>query len=294
MEDDPVEVRMEVARRAVERYASDPNVAAVGVAGSVGRGTADVWSDLELDVYWHEPPDDAARRRVPDELGAAITQFWPYSPEEREWGEEYRVDGLSVGISGFLTATVDDLIDRVVGSASTSPDAQMRLAAIRSGRPLHGADHFAGWRQRTDDYPDELRRRMVLRYLDPSRFDGWRLRDTFVERDDLFALHDLLARCVRNVLGALHGVNRIYLADPKLKWEQRLVSEMPLAPADLAERLRTVWTADDVAVRVSIIEALVVETVALATAETGADLRELERALAERRSAWPPTAGPGS
>ncbi len=48
--------RMAVARRAAAAYTGNPKLAAFAVAGSVGSGLADRFSDLEIDCYWHEPP----------------------------------------------------------------------------------------------------------------------------------------------------------------------------------------------------------------------------------------------
>jgi hypothetical protein len=42
-------------------YAGNGNLAALPVAGSVGAGIADRFSDLELDCYWACPPADADR-----------------------------------------------------------------------------------------------------------------------------------------------------------------------------------------------------------------------------------------
>jgi hypothetical protein len=53
--------RMAVARRAAAGYGENPGLAALAVAGSVGAGVADRFSDLELDCYWFRPPTEADR-----------------------------------------------------------------------------------------------------------------------------------------------------------------------------------------------------------------------------------------
>ncbi len=53
--------RMGVAERAAGVYAGYRNLAALAVAGSVGAGTADQFSDLKLDCYWVRAPADADR-----------------------------------------------------------------------------------------------------------------------------------------------------------------------------------------------------------------------------------------
>ena len=44
--------RMALAGQAAEAYAGNAKLAALAVAGSVGSGLADRFSDLELDCYW--------------------------------------------------------------------------------------------------------------------------------------------------------------------------------------------------------------------------------------------------
>lgn len=47
-----------MAERAAAAYAGNGKLAALAVAGSVGAGLADRFSDLELDCYWPSPPGD--------------------------------------------------------------------------------------------------------------------------------------------------------------------------------------------------------------------------------------------
>ena len=84
---------MELARRIAPGYSDNPKVSVVVVAGSVGRSTADRFSDIEIDVYWHEPATDEDRKRPIERANGEIKIFWPYSEDEEEWGEEYTVDG---------------------------------------------------------------------------------------------------------------------------------------------------------------------------------------------------------
>jgi hypothetical protein len=76
-----------------------------------GRGTADEWSDLELDIYWHAPPTDDDRRRPIERLDGRIERFWDFSEHEEEWGEEYALGDLGVSISSFLVDSARRFID---------------------------------------------------------------------------------------------------------------------------------------------------------------------------------------
>lgn len=274
--------RLVVARRAGAVYVENPKVAAVAVAGSVGAGTADEWSDLELDVYWHAPPTDDDRRRPIERLDGRIEQFWPYSEHEEEWGEEYVLGELGVGISSFLVDSARRFVHRTVVDGDPATLAQIRVATIRTALPLAGHELLAEWKRQTDLYPDVLRRRMVERHLHPDRLEGWHLRDAHAQRRDLLALHAVLVRAQRSVIGALHGLNRVFLANPSMKWQQATLRQFPLAPPDLASRLASAWTAD-ITDRAPIAEALLTDTLDLAERELGQPFPDTRQAIHHRR-----------
>ena len=52
------EVRLDLARRNAERYAQNPNVQAILLVGSVSRGTADDYSDVDCSIYYAETPTE--------------------------------------------------------------------------------------------------------------------------------------------------------------------------------------------------------------------------------------------
>jgi hypothetical protein len=57
-------------------------------------------------------------------------------------------------------------------------------------------------------------------------------------RDDQLALYEVFCRVERQVLGALLGLNRIYLPNPSFKHMDDLIASMTLTPPDLAARLK--------------------------------------------------------
>ena len=64
--------RLALAERAARAYASNQKLAALTVAGSVGTGLADRFSDLELDCYWFDPPGDLDRSGPVHVLGGEL------------------------------------------------------------------------------------------------------------------------------------------------------------------------------------------------------------------------------
>lgn len=255
---------LDLARRAASVYAATGKVSAVLAAGSVGRGRADAYSDLELDVYWQVPPSDADRLGVITTLGAELTDLWPY--EQDEWSENYRLDGADVGVSGFLADWLTTCIEDVVGRADPDVLKQVRLAALNDGIVLYGQDAVDAWRERSREYPDALATAVAAEWLDLDRQGSWHQRHALAAREEVVVLRALVPRITQMVLGTLCAVNRVLIEHPSFKWTAALVERLPIAPADLRARL---WAcADGPAVdAVPILDDLLAETLAIVERE---------------------------
>ena len=283
--------RMAVAARAAQAYAGNGKLAALTVAGSVGAGLADRFSDLELDCYWSRAPGDADRTGPIDALGGELTGFSQYEEDDQEWGEEYLVGGLGVTVSNFTTGTVERWLDDVVLNADTAPVKHMRLAALQRSRPLIGAELITSWRARAGNFPGELVSALVQQALDPEELTGWAARDALASRGDDLAAQDLLTRAGQAVVRAVLAVNRVYLPHPLIKWQRHLITGLEVVPERLTGRLESM-SAGPPAEAFRAAEALLEDTAALAEAHTGADLSSFRQALAERRPPLdPPTTG---
>ena len=96
--------RLALAERAARAYASNEKLAALTVAGSVGAGLADRFSDLELDCYWFDPPGDLDRSGPGHVLGGELEALWDYDHDEEEWSDDYRLGGLEVTVRASWSA----------------------------------------------------------------------------------------------------------------------------------------------------------------------------------------------
>ncbi len=284
--------RMAVARRAAAGYAGNPGLAALAVAGSVGGGVADRFSDLELDCYWFRPPAEAERLAPVASLGGQLTALWDYDQDDEEWSEDYRVGELDITVSNFLVSSAERFLEDVVLRASTDPVRHMRLAAFQRSCPLFGAELMASWRTRADAFPDRLVSVLVEQALAPEVLRGWGAREALVSRGDGLAVGDLLARAGSAVVRVVLAVNRVYLPHRQLKWQRHLIAGLALVPERLAERLESMSASPpEEALRTA--EALLGETAALAGERSGADISGFREALSERRRAIDPPR-PGS
>jgi len=279
--------RMAVARRVAGTYTGKPNIAALAVAGSVGAGLADRFSDLELDCYWLRPPTDADRLRPVDAVGGSLLALWDYDEDDEEWSEDYRVGELDITVSNFLVSSMERFLAEVVLETSTDPVKHMRLAAIQRSRPLIGAELMASWRARACAFPDELVTALVEQALTAEALRGWAAREALVSRGDDLAVTDLLARTGHAVVRTVLALNRVYLPHRQLKWQRHLTTGLRLVPGRLTERLESLSNGQP-GEALQAAQALLAEIVSLAESHCDADIGGFREALSERRPAIGP------
>jgi hypothetical protein len=208
--------RMDVARRVAAGYRAGAPIAALTVAGSVGAGLADRYSDLELDCYWTEPPSDQDRRHPVEVARGVLTGFWDYDADDAEWSEDYQLGDLGVTVSNFTVGAVEAFLDDVTLRADTSAVKHMRLAAILRCSPLSGESLVLSWRERASRYTDALAAAMVRQALAPEVLTGWAGREALVSRgrrDQAEALMLDVADLATGSTGADLGEFRAALAD---------------------------------------------------------------------------------
>lgn len=86
-----------LAQYIVSAYMDNPNVKAIIVGGSVSRGYADTYSDLEIGVFWAQPPSNDERQIAIERVGGDLWAFNPYRIDP-EWlaGEHYGLNELTI------------------------------------------------------------------------------------------------------------------------------------------------------------------------------------------------------
>jgi len=260
----PSEHLRSLARRisAVVTEETDPR--AILLVGSAARGEADLYSDLDLIVYCDELPTVERVDAVLERLGGTARELI-YPRTEDDHGESFQLAGVECQVAFTSVSAAERELERALGTEELESPLQKVVEGIQQGLPLRGEELIAVWRARVAEYPDSLRRSLIVRHwrFFPLWFTARRLavRDTYIWRRQVLvnAALDLLA-----VLGAL---NRLYMAPHfELKRLRKLTARMTLAPPDLADRLERLFEADAEEAALEL-ERLVGETKALVEAE---------------------------
>ena len=109
------------------------------------------------------------------------------------------------------------------------------LRGVQESIVLFGEERYEPIRARVLEYPESLRRSMVEAHLKFS--PSWIYDGMGRDRGDLVVFYEYVLATMRNVVGMLAGLNRVYVAPEKLKRVGAVVGRMELTPPGAAARL---------------------------------------------------------
>ena len=223
--------RLELARRLIEPYAERAQIAVLG--GSVAQGVADRWSDIDTLVYWDTI--DRGWLETP-RAGADGERFtWVEHYPGNACLEQYRFGTVKADVAHVRLGWLDELIDGVLSGDNTDTTSLDVLRGVQESIVLFGEERYEPIRARVLDYPEALRRSMVEAHLKFT--PSWIYDGMGRDRGDLVVFYEYVLATMRNVVGVLAGLNRVYVAPEKLKRVGAVVGRMELAPPNAAARL---------------------------------------------------------
>ena len=283
--------RLILARRVATAYSANPKVAAAIVGGSVARGHADRYSDIEVGIFWRQPPTDDDRRAAAEATGGDVHYLYPYDPDEQVWFDSLflghltpgqRATGLEVEVPHYTTDFVERVLDDVLERYDPSELKQNLLAVLPVAIPVHGQALIEAWRLRAANYPRGLALAVVKKYAQIEFF--WRT-EMFLERgNNLMLLYDTLAQVSKSLLHLLLALNRIYYSG--FKWIHLQIRQMQVTPPDFERRLTKVFQSEPLTA-IRELPVLVEETYTLIEkAMPEVDVERLRFLFRHRRQLW--------
>ena len=242
----PSTARLSLANKVAVAYTTNSNVVAVLVGGSTARGYADRYSDIEMGMFWSEPPSDEDRARAVERTGGDLIQLYLFDPDENSWQDDFIIgraatdqphSGILVEVIHHTVTAIENVLDEVLLEFNTDPLKHNLIADVWDSIPLHGGDIIAEWKNRVGNYPDELAVAMVRKYAQIDHF--WRWQMWLSRGQNLMMLYDQFGQIEFKLLHVLLALNHQYFVG--FKWLEQVISRMEIAPHDLANRLRSVY-----------------------------------------------------
>ena len=286
--------RAQIIEPIVPAYTTNDRVAAVIVGGSTARGHADRYSDIELGVFWHEPPNEDDRQAAAKAISPAfgdLIRLYPYDPDEEVWSDDFALGRNTAGEphSGVLLEVVHhttDFVERTFEEVQTkhNPDLlkQNLIAGIGDGHVLYNPALVEDWQGRARDYPDELADAVVRRYAQIDHFWRWQM---WLERsNNLLMLYQSFVQVQTRLLHTLLGLNRVYYFG--FKWLDGVDDRLERKPVDLVPRLAEVYEAEPT-IGAQLLAELVEETYDLIEVHMpDADIEWLRSVFRYQRPVW--------
>jgi hypothetical protein len=226
--------RLELAAEigaALRRY---PGLRAVIVGGSVARGYADEFSDLELPLIWDELPADETRLRIAADLGA--TFLYPYNGPANE--DNLLIHGFQVDFWQGTVAHDEQVIRHVLQEYSTDLGESNFMDTLRACVPLAGEELIRGWQEQARVYPRELALRNIRQQLDQIQASHLAV---LASRDNPTLLYNEISSLQQRVFMLLLALNGQYF--PTYKWLYPVLAGLALKPADCEQRFRRAYQA---------------------------------------------------
>jgi hypothetical protein len=224
--------RLAVARQVAERLRRYEGIRAIVVGGSVARGYADAYSDLEMPLFWDGLPSDEVRKAVVADLGAEF--LYGYDGPSNE--DQLLIDGFQVDLWQCSVAHEETVFEDVLTRFDTGLGSSNFMDTVRACIPLHGEALIARWKERARSYPDELLVSNVQESL--GHLDRGHL-EVHARRDNPTMVYGAIGDLQKQVFLILLALNREYF--PSYKWMYRALDRMRVKPADIVRRFRKAY-----------------------------------------------------
>lgn len=234
----PQEKRMQLAQQNAARFAQNKQVIGILLAGSVSRGTADTYSDIDCSIYYASPPSEAEFEALCDQAvasgggvfgGTAASGFAVY---------EY-INGIKCDFGHIAFDQVTQQLQKLIDNPPLEGgDDHIFLSGFYDGLPLYGSDLISSWQRKLDSYPTELADGWVQKHL---RFSPrWVLETMGFARGDIAFVQETLLEATNNIFNILCGLNHIY-PPGKLKGMAWSIRKMTHKPPNLLTRLENMF-----------------------------------------------------
>ncbi|MBW4605765.1 MAG: nucleotidyltransferase domain-containing protein [Hassallia sp. WJT32-NPBG1] len=222
-------------------YLANPKVRAIGVSGSVARGQADAYSDIDMSIYYKELPSDEELKIAYEQNQASDYRI---NDSDRKVGyvvEQYFVHGVKCDVGHITIECFERDMDMVLEQCDPDNPMLNVMAGILDMQPLHGGELIEQWKAKIANYPDKLAQQMVKKHL---HFRGvWFVNNYGFKRDDILFLTDEVLQTVKNMIGVLLGLNRFYhpVNYVPFKGMDKFIKKMAIAPNNLSFRLKQIF-----------------------------------------------------
>lgn len=237
--------RLDIAQLLLDEMALTD--AEVALTGSVARGVADHYSEIELMIWVDQLPSVENCASLLADAGAEVdpaSEVWMGTITTKSWFE-----GMFIEAAWHTRPHLDQQIRSVVAAENLDHWALVWVWQIVHALPLNEAATIRQWQRRLRVYPEPLRAALIANgtaaWAEPTWYPLSMVNTAVLgERAAVrsgggMALAGRLHRELERLLRVLFAINRQW--EPDFKWIAYESERLPLKPPLLLERLDQVF-----------------------------------------------------
>lgn len=242
---------LDLAHAVASTYTDNSNVCAVMAGGSVARGCADEFSDVEIGVFWRTPPSDAERMEAVSRMGGEVWKFEPFRDgragehvglSESALGSERYPGTAMVSPIHMTVEAAEERIGALIDGLHTDARNYEFAAAVRYGVLIYGDALIEEWKKRVGSFPTRLAVKLVQENLWLGPWFNWA---GYGKRGDHLVVAQHLVWMQQGIVSILAALNREYLPSQEYKWLEWFIDRLRIIPSDCAVRLKSTFGKGD-------------------------------------------------
>lgn len=206
-----------------------PELMAMAVGGSVSRGQADAFSDLELLCFWDVFPDVDTRMKLIEAIGAKL--IFPVDDDLNE--DNLFLSDIQVDILHNTIDYYDNMIEDAWEFHLADYQTLGFLDTITYAYPLFGEDILDVWKEKTLNYPRALAINVIYDNLVKLHNGNIEL---YIQRDNPTEFYAQMVTIQRKLFNILSALNKTYAGG--YKWMYPELENMENTPINIANRFK--------------------------------------------------------
>ncbi len=216
----------------------------IALTGSVSRGVADDFSDIEIIFWAEEIPSEKERMEWIKEVGG--TDLKPYKEPIADgsmWIIFY-YEGYWIEAGWQNISLLKEHIEEILTGNVVNHERLILASIIKNAKPLRSDDVLLKLQQELDNYPEELQIKLINPPLQiwtlPLIYDVFK---ALSHRDDRIPLVERLTGVVRTLLRILYALNKEW--EPDWKWIDAGIQNLEIKPIRMSERIKEIFAMSD-------------------------------------------------
>jgi len=222
--------RVQLARELSQPYVEHGSVEMVCLGGSAARGISDVYSDLDIIVYWSRMDEDfIGGSPLEDAFGIGRTALMSLHPGT--FIESYHMDGLKVDFGHSTMEQWKEWVTPLIDEHSDEPALIGMVGGFLASVPFCGEEVFREWSERLGRYSDQLARKVIARSM--GIYVRGYLQHQCLERGDRLAWNDGVCSLLKRMIDVTAALNGCYYSASEPRWLEYHLDRMPMRSGEL-------------------------------------------------------------